>query len=379
MKKTLILFIGTSIVFHACKNNTTETQQNTPYTIDMAQLFEDAKQTPEFKWNSLAERVDLIPLPRTDRILTWLSVQGLNDEGKALLVSVADGTIAVVDIETGEFVSSFNRVGRAGNEFLMPFSQLLNARIYDNEIYVYDEALKRLQVYDLSGKYLRSVNIKTNGECSTFNIIDKHTFMLTQVPLPSPSGPVIPGNFILITNAKGDVIRSYFPLKFKHAPLGVMQSCNCPFIYDGGVLVPGGHIGNDTMYMVAAKEIRPFLITDFGKRGEIHKRKFEGFEDYTFEDVYSPFYFGYYKDMLFSRLIYLEKRYTSIWEKDQLLAFKEGGFACDLPGGGSVELYEGTILGNKLIAPVEAHKLVGIVDGVTENDNPFLVVVTLKE
>ena len=83
--------------------------------------------------------------------------------------------------------------------------------------------------------------------------------------------------------------------------------------------------------------------------------------------------------MLFSRLIYLEKRYTSIWEKDQLLAFKEGGFACDLPGGGSVELYEGTILGNKLIAPVEAHKLVGIVDGVTENDNPFLVIVTLKE
>ena len=42
-------------------------------------------------------------------------------------------------------------------------------------------------------------------------------------------------------------------------------------------------------------------------------------------------------------------------------------------------MYEGTILGNKLIAPVEAHKLVGIVDGVTENDNPFLVIVTLKE
>ena len=378
MKKTLILFIGTSIVFHACKNNTTETQQNTPYTIDMAQLFEDAKQTPEFKWNSLAERVDLIPLPQTDRILTWLTVQGLNDEGKALLVSIADGTIAVVDIKTGELVSSFNRVGRAGNEYLMPFSQILNARIYENEIYVHDEALKRLQVYDLSGKYLRSVNIKTDDRISTFDIIDKHTFMLTQVPLPSSDENIIPSNFILMVDDNGDTIRSYFPLKFEHAPI-MMQSCDCPFIYDEGVLVSGGHIGNDTMYMITAKEIHPFLITDFGKRGEIRKREFEGVDDVTFDDVYWPFYFGYYKDMLFSRLIYLEKRYTSIWEKDQLLAFKEGGFACDLPGGGSVELYEGTILGNKLIAPVEAHKLVGIVDGVTENDNPFLVIVTLKE
>lgn len=174
-----------------------------------------------------------------------MSVQGLNDEGKALLVSIADGTIAVVDIKTGELVSSFNRVGRAGNEYLMPFSQILNARIYENEIYVHDEALKRLQVYDLSGKYLRSVNIKTDDRISTFDIIDKHTFMLTQVPLPSSDENIIPSNFILMVDDNGDTIRSYFPLKFEHAPI-MMQSCDCPFIYDEGVLVPGGHIGNDT-------------------------------------------------------------------------------------------------------------------------------------
>ncbi|MFR6382752.1 MAG: hypothetical protein ACLUOS_11675 [Odoribacter splanchnicus] len=144
---------------------------------------------------------------------------------------------------------------------------------------------------------------KTDDRISTFDIIDKHTFMLTQVPLPSSDENIIPSNFILMVDDNGDTIRSYFPLKFEHAPI-MMQSCDCPFIYDEGVLVPGGHIGNDTMYMITAKEIHPFLITDFGKRGEIRKREFEGVDDVTFDDVYWPFYFGYYKDMLFSRLIY---------------------------------------------------------------------------
>ena len=132
------------------------------------------------------------------------------------------------------------------------------------------------------------------------------------------------------------------------------------------------------MYFVTKEEVCPFLITDYGERGEQIKRQFNT-KELSFSEQYDPKYFGYYKDLLVGYLLYKEKGYTNIWKKDQLLAFKEGFCTCDLPQGGSVELPVYFIAGNKLIAPVEAFHLVGVIDGVTEDDNPFLVVITLKD
>ena len=141
MKKYLIInIVATCILLTACKQESVSARSDIPYTIDMAQLFENAEKTPDFKWNDLAERVDLVPLGKTERILSNLSVQGLTDDGKVLLVDMANGTITVADIESGKIISSFNRVGRAGNEYLMPtFGGPISANIYDDKISFYSE------------------------------------------------------------------------------------------------------------------------------------------------------------------------------------------------------------------------------------------------
>ncbi len=328
-------------------------------------------------------RVDLVPLGKTERILSNLSVQGLTDDGKVLLEDMANGTITVADIESGKIISSFNRVGRAGNEYLMPtFWGLISANIYDDKISFYSEGFnKRIQVYDLYGRHLKSIDVKTDEYICSCRVIDSNTFALTHVPLPSQDKPYVPKHFITIINSEGEIIRTYLPSKFQYAPSAIMTSSNNPFRYHDGVLVSSEHVGNDTMYFVTKDRMYPFLITDFGERGEKRRRQLTQPERprLVSEDIYWPFYQGYYKDMLFSTLIYLGKRCTNIWQRDQLLAFKRGAFSCDLPRGGSIELSDYFVSGNKLIAPIEAFHLVGSVDGVTEDDNPFLVVITLKD
>lgn len=384
MKKYLIInIVATCILLTACKQESVSARSDIPYTIDMAQLFENAEKTPDFKWNDLAERVDLVPLGKTERILSNLSVQGLTDDGKVLLVNMANGTITVADIESGKIISSFNRVGRAGNEYLMPtFGGPISANIYDDKISFYSEGVnKRIQVYDLYGRHLKSIDVKTDEYICSCRVIDSSTFALTHVPLPSQDKPYVPKHFITIINSEGEIIRTYLPSKFQYAPSAIMTSSNNPFRYHDGVLVSSGHVGNDTMYFVTKDRMYPFLITDFGERGEKRRRQLTHPErpSLVSEDIYWPFYHGYYKDMLFSTLIYLGKRCTNIWQRDQLLAFKRGAFSCDLPQGGSIELSDYFVFGNKLIAPIEAFHLVGLVDGVTEDDNPFLVVITLKD
>ena len=164
MIRNIITFILINFSFITCKQESVSIRSAAPYTIDMSQLFEDAEETPDFKWNDLAERVDLVPLGKTERILSNLSVQGLTDDGKVLLVDMANGTITVADIESGKIISSFNRVGRAGNEYLMPsFGGPISANIYDDKISFYSEGVnKRIQVYDLYGRHLKSIDVKTD-------------------------------------------------------------------------------------------------------------------------------------------------------------------------------------------------------------------------
>lgn len=383
INRNIIMILWISLFLAACGQKVVSVASDAPYTIDMSQLFEDAEETPDFKWNDLAERVDLVPLGKTERILSNLSVQGLTDDGKVLLEDMANGTITVADIESGKIISSFNRVGRAGNEYLMPtFWGLISANIYDDKISFYSEGFnKRIQVYDLYGRHLKSIDVKTDEYICSCRVIDSNTFALTHVPLPSQDKPYVPKHFITIINSEGEIIRTYLPSKFQYAPSAIMTSSNNPFRYHDGVLVSSEHVGNDTMYFVTKDRMYPFLITDFGERGEKRRRQLTQPERprLVSEDIYWPFYQGYYKDMLFSTLIYLGKRCTNIWQRDQLLAFKRGAFSCDLPRGGSIELSDYFVSGNKLIAPIEAFHLVGSVDGVTEDDNPFLVVITLKD
>ncbi len=378
INRNIVMILWISLFLTACGQKVVSKAPYSPYTIDMSQLFEDVEKTTDFKWNDLAERVDLVPLGKTERILSNLSIQGLSDDGKVLLVDMMDGTISIADIHTGKIISSFNRVGRAGNEYIIsPYSSPVTVNLYDNQIYVFSIQQKRIQVYDLYGTHLKTIDIQTDNYITAGQVVDGETFVLTHNPIPLKESPYVPNYFVSIVNDKGEVIRTYFPMKFKYAP-SFSSYCNRPFQYNGGVLVPGAPMGNDTMYFVTKEEVCPFLITDYGERGEQIKRQFNT-KELSFSEQYDPKYFGYYKDLLVGYLLYKEKGYTNIWKKDQLLAFKEGFCTCDLPQGGSVELPVYFIAGNKLIAPVEAFHLVGVIDGVTEDDNPFLVVITLKD
>ena len=115
INRNIVMILWISLFLTACGQKVVSKAPYSPYTIDMSQLFEDVEKTTDFKWNDLAERVDLVPLGKTERILSNLSIQGLSDDGKVLLVDMMDGTISIADIHTGKITSSFNRVGRAMN------------------------------------------------------------------------------------------------------------------------------------------------------------------------------------------------------------------------------------------------------------------------
>ena len=199
MIRNIITFILINFSFITCKQESVSIRSAAPYTIDMSQLFEDAEETPDFKWNDLAERVDLVPLGKTERILSNLSIQGLSDDGKVLLVDMMDGTISIADIHTGKITSSFNRVGRASNEYIIsPYSSPVTVNLYDNQIYVFSIQQKRIQVYDLYGTHLKTIDIQTDNYITAGQVVDGETFVLTYNPIPLKESPYVPNYFVSI-------------------------------------------------------------------------------------------------------------------------------------------------------------------------------------
>ncbi len=55
INRNIIMILWISLFLAACGQKGVSVASDASYTIDMSQLFEDAEETPDFKWNDLAD------------------------------------------------------------------------------------------------------------------------------------------------------------------------------------------------------------------------------------------------------------------------------------------------------------------------------------
>lgn len=108
--------------------------------------------------------VEYIPLETTDEFLNQGFVRAVGKD--FILVTnrnrVRDGNIFVYDRKTGKALRTINRKGQGGEEYSNIIQIILDED--NNEIYVHNHYERKIQVYDLYGKFKRSLRYKENTE-----------------------------------------------------------------------------------------------------------------------------------------------------------------------------------------------------------------------
>ena len=115
--------------------------------------------------------VEYIALETTDEFLTQGRVMDIGKENILISNRNRDGDIFIYD-RTGKGLRKINRMGRGPEEYMFAYSIVLDED--NNEIFVHDYSPSKILVYDLYGKYKRSLQYNDNDEALRYNVIHNY-------------------------------------------------------------------------------------------------------------------------------------------------------------------------------------------------------------
>lgn len=143
--------------------------------------------------------VEYVPLETTDEFLVKGRVM---DVGKDLItvVNTKEGEVLLFDRATGKGVKNINHRGQGPEEYVLPFSVLLNED--KNELFVNDPFSSRIQVYDLEGNYKRTVSYNKQG-AFVFYDYNEDYFLSEEIGVPGNEGPA--NSFFLLSKQDGSI------------------------------------------------------------------------------------------------------------------------------------------------------------------------------
>ena len=258
MKKTMLIAMVLLACLGALAQN--KTGKNVP-EVDVTQ----AKRFAPLKVSEKAT-VEFIPLEtNADFLLDRVAGALINvTENYIVTVNITEGKLFVFSRQ-GKALHTFCRKGQGPEEFVYPIAVRVDEK--SKEIFVLD--YKKVQVYSLTGKYKRSLNIPENVKIgSMFNYDDKHLICYDNHNLDRQGEKVTEQPFFLFSKKDGKITR--IPLTIQNRigqsmyierdgkKMVVTMNNIAPMVKNGDEVVLSD-MGSDVVYLYKKGKVTPLL------------------------------------------------------------------------------------------------------------------------
>ena len=258
MKKTMLMAMVLLACLGALAQN--KTGKNVP-EVDVTQ----AKRFAPLKVSEKAT-VEFIPLEtNADFLLDKVAGALINvTENYIVTVNITEGKLFVFSRQ-GKALHTFCRKGQGPEEFVYPIAVRVDEK--SKEIFVLD--YKKVQVYSLTGKYKRSLNIPENVKIgSMFNYDDKHLICYDNHNLDRQGEKVTEQPFFLFSKKDGKITR--IPLTIQNRigqsmyierdgkKMVVTMNNIAPMVKNGDEVVLSD-MGSDVVYLYKKGKVTPLL------------------------------------------------------------------------------------------------------------------------
>lgn len=258
MKKTMLMAMVLLACLGALAQN--KTGKNVP-EVDVTQ----AKRFAPLKVSEKAT-VEFIPLEtNADFLLDRVAGALINvTENYIVTVNITEGKLFVFSRQ-GKALHTFCRKGQGPEEFVYPIAVRVDEK--SKEIFVLD--YQKVQVYSLTGKYKRSLNIPKNVKIgSMFNYDDKHLICYDNHNLDRQGEKVTEQPFFLFSKKDGKITR--IPLTIQNRigqsmyierdgkKMVVTMNNIAPMVKNGDEVVLSD-MGSDVVYLYKKGKVTPLL------------------------------------------------------------------------------------------------------------------------
>ena len=258
MKKTMLMAMVLLACLGALAQN--KTDKNVP-EVDVTQ----AKRFAPLKVSEKAT-VEFIPLEtNADFLLDRVAGALINvTENYIVTVNITEGKLFVFSRQ-GKALHTFCRKGQGPEEFVYPIAVRVDEK--SKEIFVLD--YQKVQVYSLTGKYKRSLNIPKNVKIgSMFNYDDKHLICYDNHNLDRQGEKVTEQPFFLFSKKDGKITR--IPLTIQNRigqsmyierdgkKMVVTMNNIAPMVKNGDEVVLSD-MGSDVVYLYKKGKVTPLL------------------------------------------------------------------------------------------------------------------------
>ena len=258
MKKTMLMAMVLLACLGALAQN--KTGKNVP-EVDVTQ----AKRFAPLKVSEKAT-VEFIPLEtNADFLLDRVAGALINvTENYIVTVNITEGKLFVFSRQ-GKALHTFCRKGQGPEEFVYPIAVRVDEK--SKEIFVLD--YQKVQVYSLTGKYKRSLNIPENVKIgSMFNYDDKHLICYDNHNLDRQGEKVTEQPFFLFSKKDGKITR--IPLTIQNRigqsmyierdgkKMVVTMNNIAPMVKNGDEVVLSD-MGSNVVYLYKKGKVTPLL------------------------------------------------------------------------------------------------------------------------
>ena len=258
MKKTMLMAMVLLACLGALAQN--KTGKNVP-EVDVTQ----AKRFAPLKVSEKAT-VEFIPLEtNADFLLDRVAGALINvTENYIVTVNITEGKLFVFSRQ-GKALHTFCRKGQGPEEFVYPIAVRVDEK--SKEIFVLD--YQKVQVYSLTGRYKRSLNIPENVKIgSMFNYDDKHLICYDNHNLDRQGEKVTEQPFFLFSKKDGKITR--IPLTIQNRigqsmyierdgkKMVVTMNNIAPMVKNGDEVVLSD-MGSDVVYLYKKGKVTPLL------------------------------------------------------------------------------------------------------------------------
>lgn len=209
--------------------------------------------------------VEYVPLETNDEFVTQGDVRAVGEKYIAVRNYANDGDIYLFDRHTGKALKRINRKGQGGEEYVNITNIILDEAA--GELYVNDSGSKRIQVYDMSGQYKRSLRYAEGCSYMSMYGYDEDYLIAYDFTSYGKAGEPRdkPYYHVLISKQDGSVVG--IPIPFDKIKAPVVRSGEMSVMGPASAITPNrgrwllAETSTDTVYNYTRETgLKPFIV-----------------------------------------------------------------------------------------------------------------------
>jgi hypothetical protein len=268
MKRNLcVLFLAFLIL--SCQSSIKKTETGGTIVVDIDNV-------KKLRFSDLFDKVDYIPLETNDSFLIGTVERLRIFEDEICLLS--DKSLLIFDAKTGKGNLELSKLGSGPGEYQSLYDVFIDKSM--GRIELLDMNAKRIQSYDLKGKFLNSIVLPFASFSFVKETDDTYWFYNNQL-----SSDVTQSKVVYYDVNKGDVVKAYFPIdKHLSSYFFVVEGNN--FIKDKSGVFYFSCPSNSIYHLDGNSEPETVFTIDFGQHAvpqEFYDRHFTDIMEFSQE------------------------------------------------------------------------------------------------